>query len=357
MKAPELIARYKVVAAAAVVSAAVHAAVFVGMPPRIGAIDDTQAEVYSASLDPAAEVVAAQPGPPAASAPRRSKARAKPRALPVAAPEEEMIEPELLGGPELVADAAAEASSKPPEPLPVEEPKPELLALAQPAAPVPALEPAKFPVEALPANISITYALTSALANARAVYKWAREGDNYTISGEAEAIGFFTLFVEGRLRQESRGTVTAEGLRPERFVERKPNAAPEGLEFDWPARKVTFDRGDRKKTEPLTENTLDWLSMIFQMAHMPPSGESYDLKVFTQRRYYNFKLKVLGTEEIEIPLGKLRALHLRHTDPEDQSEVDVWLGVDQHYLPVKLRYPVAKNRMMVEQSATRVSER
>jgi len=53
----------------------------------------------------------------------------------------------------------------------------------------------------------------------------------------------------------------------------------------------------------------------------------------------------------------VRALHLRHTDPEDQSEVDVWLGVDQHYLPVKLRYPVAKNRMTVEQSATQVTER
>ena len=39
-------------------------------------------------------------------------------------------------------------------------------------------------MEALPANVSITYALTSPLANARAVYNWAREGDNYTISGD-----------------------------------------------------------------------------------------------------------------------------------------------------------------------------
>jgi hypothetical protein len=37
--------------------------------------------------------------------------------------------------------------------------------------------------------------------------------------------------------------------------------------------------------------------------------------------------------------------------------VDVWLGLDHHYLPVKLRYPVAKNRLTVEQSATRVVAR
>jgi hypothetical protein len=354
MTRSEFIARYKVAAAAIAVSAAVHAAVFVGMPQRIAAPDDAADEVYTASLDPRAEVVAADPAPAPSRAPRRA---GRPRAHALAAPIEVPEDTAIPGGPEILADASTEAQARAPEPQPAEAPRPDVIALAQPAAPIPALETAKFPVQALPANISITYALTSPLANARAVYNWTREGDNYTISGEAEAIGFFTLFVEGRLLQESHGTVTAEGLRPARFVERKPNAAAEGLEFDWAARKVTFDRGDQRKTEDLTDNTLDWLSMIFQMAHLPPSGESYDLKVFTQRRYYNFKLKVLGVEEIEIPLGKLRALHLRHTDPEDQSEVDVWLGVDQHYLPVKLRYPVAKNRMTVEQSATQVTER
>ena len=349
MSPADFFSRYKAACAAVAVSAALHAAVFVGMPPRIESLGDADREVYSASLDPAATVVSTQPSP--AAAPRRgAKSRPKPRAVPVA-----NEEPDLLAGNELVA--APRAGDNAATPQPVEEVKPEIVALAQPATPIPTLEAPKFPVAALPSNISITYALTSALANAKAVYNWTRKGDNYTISGEAEAIGFFTLFVEGRLLQESRGTVTAEGLRPERFVERKPNASAEGLEFDWNARKVTFDRGTSKKTEDLTENTLDWLSMIFQMAHMPPSGETYDLKVFTQRRYYKFNLRVLGVEEIEIPLGKLRALHLRHTDPEDQSEVDVWLGVDQHYLPVKLRYPVARNRMMVEQSATDLSER
>ncbi len=66
---------------------------------------------------------------------------------------------------------------------------------------------------------------------------------------------------------------------------------------------------------------------------------------------------MLGVEEIEIPLGHVRALHLRHVDPEDQQVVDVWLGIDQHYLPVKLRYPVARNRLMVDQSATEMTAR
>jgi hypothetical protein len=223
--------------------------------------------------------------------------------------------------------------------------------------PVKALEPEKFPVEALPASLSIDYQLTSVVADGRASYHWDRDGDTYRIRGEAQAEGFFTLFLEGQILQESRGTMTPKGLRPERFTENKPGGPPEGLEFDWGGGQVTFDRNGEKKTSPLAENTVDWLSMIFQLAHLPPKAESVSLQVFTQRRMYTFKLHVLGVEEIEIPLGRVRALHLRHADESRKESVDVWLGVDQHYLPVKLRFPAARNRIMVEQVATRLTTR
>jgi hypothetical protein len=234
---------------------------------------------------------------------------------------------------------------------------PEILALAQPAVPVKALEPRPFPVEALPPRVSIEYQLTSSFADGKATYRWERDGDNYRIRGEAQAEGFFTLFLEGQIVQESRGTVGASGLRPESFTEQRPNASEEGLTFDWSGRTVTFQKGGERRTTPLADNTVDWLSMIFQLAHAPPSAEVHELQVFTQRRMYSFKLQVLGMEEIEIPLGRVRALHLRHQDPARTENVDVWLGVDQHYLPVKLRYPVARNRLVVEQVATRVEAR
>jgi len=156
--------------------------------------------------------------------------------------------------------------------------------------------------------------------------------------------------------QESHGKVTAEGLRPDRFSESKPGSPPEGLEFDWDKRKVTFDRKGEKSEGELFDNTVDWLTMIFQLAHRPPTGEAFDLRVFTQRRLYTFKLKIVGEDELDLPIGKVRALHLRHADEEKKEYVDVWLGIDQHYMPVKLRFPVARNRFMVEQTATRISE-
>ncbi len=348
MAASSLISRYRIQAAALAVSAAVHAAVLWGVPKRLGDLaGDADLPSYTATLDAGTVEHTATPAPAPAAPKPAAKPRARPRPVPLP---EEMA---ALEEPQLLAQASDPVIA--PAERPAEEARPDVVAMAQPAVPIPALEPPKFPVEALPAKVSIDYQLTSSFADGHAVYHWRRDGDSYTITSEAEAVGFFTLFLEGRILQESHGTVTAEGLRPSSFVERKPGTVAEGLEFDWAAHKVTFDRNNEKKTAELADNTVDWLSMIFQMAHVPPKGETYDLRVYTQRKLYKFALRILGEEEVEIPLGKVRALHLRHVDPEDQSVVDVWLGVGQHYLPVKLRYPVARNRLMVEQVATSLS--
>ena len=343
--------RYRLPLLALALSAVLHAAVMVGMPKRVDAIDEGPLASYAATLDPAAIVAEPAPAPVAAPAPaprpRPPRAKAA-RPAPVVMPMP-LLQP-------LAQIAAVQPLVIPDVVVPDAPPEPEVVAMAVPVAPPPAPEP--FPVEGFPANLSIDYQLTSSFADGRAVYRWSRDGDEYRITGEAQAEGFFALFLEGQILQETRGHVTRQGLRPEAFSERKPNAAPEGLEFDWNARTVVFDRNGAKKSASLEENTVDWLSMIFQLAHRPPQGEATEMRVYTQRRMYSFKLQVLGTEEIEIPLGKVRAVHLRHVDPKDATDVvDVWLGVDQHYVPVKMRYPVAKNRLTVEQVATRVDER
>ena len=344
--------RHRIALAALGISAAVHAAVFVGMPKRIAGIDQGKVPVYSASLEAAparpptiaAPVLAPVPKPRIA-----PRARAKPL-LPVPAIEGPAFA--QAQAPVSAAEPVAEVSPQP------SAPEPEVVALAQPTTPPPPARPDPFPVQAIPANVSIAYQLTSAFADGRALYTWQRDGDRYRITGEAEAEGFFALFLEGQITQESQGTVTDTGLRPESFVERKPNSAREGLVFDWPGRKVTFSRRGETLTSELADNTVDWLSMIFQMAHTPPRGETMAIQVFTQRKMYRYRLEIVGEETIDIPLGRVRALHLRHDEPNDDREaVDVWLGIDHHYLPVKLRFPVARKRVIVEQVATKVSAR
>jgi len=340
--APQLHARHRLPALAVLLSAAVHAAIMAGMPRRNDSFEDAKAAIYEATLEARASLEPAPPAPRAAPAPRRAP---RPRA-PARVPADVLAALPLEGASELSPESAS-------EPAPELAAAPDIVALAQPAAP--RNEPPLFPVDAIPPELSIEYHLTSVVADGRATYRWEREGDSYRIRGEAEAEGFLTLFLEGRVSQESRGKVGPAGLKPERFTEQRPNAWQEGLRFDWEGRTVTFERNNEARTTPLEDNTVDWLSMIFQLAHLPPSGDTMELQVFTQRRMYRFRLQVLGVEEIEIPLGRVRALHLRHQDAARGNEtVDVWLGLDQHNLPVKMRYPAARNRVTVEQVATSV---
>lgn len=344
--------RHRTVLAAAAASVAVHAAVIVGVPGDVRPPADLDLSSYVVTLEPGAPATEVVNAP----APRPA---AKPRAKPRSAPRPGEVLASLAPLPEDAVTKAAPLPdlAEPFAPLAPEEAKPEVLALAEPATPIPALEAPKFPRDGLPSRLSISYSLTSPFADGRAEYTWERDGDRYVITGNAEAVGFFTLFLEGQITQESRGTVGAEGLRPERFIERRPRGPAEGLEFDWANRSITFSREARTRQGPLTDNTVDWLSMIFQLAHVPPRGERTELRVYTQRRLYNFSLKVLGVEELDLPIGKVSALHLRHEGRDPAETVDVWLGIEQHHLPVKLRFPVARNRFQVEQVATSISGR
>jgi len=349
MTVRESVHRFRYVLLALGVSAVVHAAAIFGVPRTLDAVVPEEPASYTAELvsAPSASVVPApkpQAAPPRAPRPRSPRKPA-----------------EAIASLPLLPSFTGEGSASLPELLPplpdLAPPEPTVVASAAPPQAISDAKAAPFPVNALPADLTIHYALTSPFADGIAQYSWKREGNHYVISGTAQAEGFFTLFLEGSIVQESTGTVTESGLRPERFVERKPQGPEESLAFDWPNRKVEFNRNGEKKPGELADNSVDWLSMIFQLAHEPPQGETLSMKVYTQRKLYSFELKVLGVEEIEIPIGRVKALHLRHTAKDANEQVDVWLGLDQNYLPVKMRYPVARNRFMVEQAATSISRR
>jgi hypothetical protein len=327
------------------VSALVHATVLVGLQVP----DAGEAGLEAPPLE--ATLVAAPQAQPATVAAPPPKPRARPRPKPPRPGEAVAFLPAAIEEAALAPLAADEALATERESVP------EMVALAQPSVPAAPVELPRFERSALPDEVTIAYSLTSAFADGLAEYTWKRDGDRYEITGFAEASGFFTLFLEGQINQATSGRVTAEGLRPDRFTERRGTTPEEGLSFDWDARQVEFRRGDDRRTAPLADATVDWLSMIFQLAHMPPKGDTMDLRVYTQRRLYQYRLQVVGFEDLELPFGAARTLHLRHEGQKPEEVVDVWLGVDQHYLPVKLRYPVARNRLVVEQTATSVRAR
>src|SRR5215831_13059374 len=88
MRAREFLRHYRVAFAALAISAAVHAAVFVGMPNRGDPLEDEAAgPAYSATLQAVSDEPAAAPAPkPARPAAPHRAARPRPKAQPVEVP-------------------------------------------------------------------------------------------------------------------------------------------------------------------------------------------------------------------------------------------------------------------------------
>ena len=142
-------------------SAALHAAVVVGLPGRIVQPDEADPAIYAVTLIPAPPPPVAAPTPAPSPKPRRPRPR-----------------PAAIVGSDMLAALPAETMTDAADELAELAAPPEIVALAQPAVPVKALEPPAFPAHALPAEIAIDYQLTSAFADGSATYRWEREGDN-----------------------------------------------------------------------------------------------------------------------------------------------------------------------------------
>jgi hypothetical protein len=90
------------------------------------------------------------------------------------------------------------------------------------------------------------------------------------------------------------------------------------------------------------------LSLNYQLAYLGRLAEGTTLGVATARKFERYALDSLGEEEIEVPAGRFRTLHLRAlTD----STTEIWIALDHGHLPVKIRFTDKKGESF-EQVAT-----
>ena len=78
---------------------------------------------------------------------------------------------------------------------------------------------------------------------------------------------------------------------------------------------------------------------------MPDLGTGSALPIATGKKYGVYRLEVLGDEEIELPAGVLRTLHLR---APGVNTTELWLAYDYLLLPVKIRHVDSKGDSLVQ---------
>lgn len=171
----------------------------------------------------------------------------------------------------------------------------------------------------------------------KAQIDWQPQGQRYEAAQEVK------IPIVGSRRQSSVGSIGPSGLLPEMFMDRgrKENSTT----FDAQAGQILFSKGNTPAT--WVSGTQDRMSVFFQVAGMIaaapqryPQGTTITIQAASSSRVAPWTFTVRGTENLQLPAGRMSALKLEHSSDsstEDHVQSDLWLAPGLQYLPVRIR--------------------
>ena len=226
------------------------------------------------------------------------------------------------------------------EPAPVVQ-APDKVAVIAP--PVVNIDPNALP---MPTSGEAQYKLRMGIVSGELILSWKFTDGHYRLDSIAQGTGIFAI--AGKYVQASEGDVASSGLRPTTFsVERR--GKKDSAAFNWADNSVRFNGKSGEHTEAATPGTQDMLSLLFQLAFAPPLGDDLTVIVTNGRKLERYAFERAGEEVISLEGGKFHTLKILKQRKGDEDGMEVWLALEHHYLPVKIRV-TDKKGSVIEQS-------
>ncbi len=164
---------------------------------------------------------------------------------------------------------------------------------------------------------------------------WQHDGSHYQARQEVR------VFLLGTRAQTSTGSITAQGLRPERFgdIARRELAA----HFDYAQGRVIFSANTPQA--PLRAGAQDRLSIFIQLGAMFAAqpqrfvpGTRISVPTIGPRSADRWVFAVRALETLHLPAGDMPAWRLERLPERDYDQkAELWLSPDLGYLPVRIR--------------------
>ena len=179
--------------------------------------------------------------------------------------------------------------------------------------------------------------------------EWHHDGNTYVIERRSEL-----LAAPNRTLAQSSGVVASDGLVP---LDYRDEANGEAIRFDWQALRVAITAGGAGAREyGLKTRTQDDLSLPYELGQALLHGEPLTAAVASGGGIVHLDFEAVGEEQIAVGGQLLRALHLRSAAIADagQEELELWLGIDEQYLPLRIRRSGGSDREL-DQVAESVS--
>lgn len=171
--------------------------------------------------------------------------------------------------------------------------------------------------------------------NARAELLWQHDGSRYEARQEVSA------FLVGTRTQRSVGSITAQGLLPEKFSDK--SRSEQAAHFDHAKGRVTFSANTPEAA--VGPGAQDRLSLFIQLGAMLAAdpgrftpGTQVTLTTVSARTADRWTFTVEGPETLDLPAGPTPALKLLRLPRKDYDQkAELWVAPGLNYLPVRIK--------------------
>ena len=171
--------------------------------------------------------------------------------------------------------------------------------------------------------------------HAQAQLSWRTDGTTY------EARQSISAFLLGSMEQTSTGRLTAQGLQPVQFTDRR-FAKRRSVVLDWDTQQARFD--PVREPAAIGPGAQDRLSVFLQLAAMLQAlpalrapGTRIDIPTLGSRRLQMWTFVVENAETLELPSGPIGTLRLqRQPQAGDDEKALLWVDPTQGYVPVRI---------------------
>jgi len=177
-----------------------------------------------------------------------------------------------------------------------------------------------------------------------ALVKWQLSGSEneqkYSVITETKAALFGKI-----LDASSHGSISANGLVPDKFVEKRFGKPESTTRFDRENKIIRFT--ESTQTYVIKGGEQDRTSATWQLINLARStpekfvnGSEWKMFVAGRRDADPWTFKVAGKETISTALGEFSSIHLIKEPPPDSKDqqLEIWLAPSLEWYPVRLLF-------------------
>ena len=191
----------------------------------------------------------------------------------------------------------------------------------------------------VPHQITATYTFAKQGQKIGTVTETFKQSEGrYQLESITAGSGIYALL--GKIRLESSGEVTVQGLRPQHFEDRRGSGRPKIVQadFDWAKMSLTHSFDGKIEDTVLESGAQDRISQFYQFMFSPPGKNNIALHISTGKKLNLYRYKLAGEEKITTPAGQFQAIHLVKQRTADEDGTEIWLAKKRHYFPVRILF-------------------